>query len=251
MPSAPELRDAERMIRPVEVAHQAKSHDPGRADCYVRITAEIAVNLKGEANRRRDEQRPVKIRRMSVDRVHKKSQPIRHHSFFEQAPGHEPQAAGYTFVIEAMHLAKLHEQILRPFDGASNELRKEHDVESVNAEVALRRLPTTVHLYRVAHGLEGMKRKSDRQDERQSPQGVIPAGETRNRCQAITQEIEVFKNHQHPCICHNAQREIPFAPQTGCPLNQQPREVVDHDGKRQDQNVLRDEVHVEPATCGQ
>ena len=48
---------------------------------------------------------------------------------------------------------------------ASDQLREKHHIERVVAEVPLRLLVTTIHLYHIAHALEGVERQTDGKDD--------------------------------------------------------------------------------------
>src|SRR5882672_9149895 len=60
-----------------------------------------------------------------------------------------------------MLLIKLMEHVLRPFDGTCNQLRIEHHVEGINAEMVFGLLFATVHFNGITHGLEGMEGETD------------------------------------------------------------------------------------------
>jgi hypothetical protein len=62
---------------------------------------------------------------------------------------------------------KLVQNMLRPLDGARHQLRVKHHIQCINAEMFLRFLITTIYLDGIAHGLEGMERKTDRQNDLQ------------------------------------------------------------------------------------
>jgi len=62
-----------------------------------------------------------------------------------------------------MLFAELMEQILRTFNRSSHELRIEHHVKGINAEMVFGLLLTTVHFNGITHSLEGMEGETDRQ----------------------------------------------------------------------------------------
>ena len=98
---------------------------------------------------------------MGVNAIDNRGEPVGYHHLLEQSPDNQLHAAGHGIVIEVVFLAKLVQQILRPFDGAGHELRKEQHVQSEDAEIALRRLVPTIHLDGVAHRLKGVKGEAD------------------------------------------------------------------------------------------
>ena len=67
----------------------------------------------------------------------------------------------------------------------------------------------------------------------------------------FAEEIEVFKQREHAHIREDAQAQTSSPTPALRILDQQPGEIVDQDGKSQDEKVLRDEVHIEHATSRQ
>jgi hypothetical protein len=66
------------------------------------------------------------------------------------------------------------EQVLGSLDGSGHELGKVHDVERVDAEVALGLLSAPINLDDVAETLECVERKADWQGDAQRLDWVVP-----------------------------------------------------------------------------
>ena len=86
-------------------------------------------------------------------------------TFFEQPPQYQLQPVGHAPVFKCEFGVKLVQEVLRAFNRTGNQLRVEHDIERINAEVALGLLIAPVNLNDVAQALEGMEREPDGEDD--------------------------------------------------------------------------------------
>src|SRR4051812_7581932 len=91
-----------------------------------------------------------------------------------------------------------------PLDGSRDELRKKHDIQRVDAEVGLRRLPASVHLDHVAQALEHMKRESQRQRNLQNHQRVMPVDQLGEVRDIGVEEIEVLEEKENADVGKDA-----------------------------------------------
>src|SRR5258707_6009134 len=78
-------------------------------------------------------------------------------SLLEEAAQHELEPIGDAFIGKCVLFAQLMQQVLRPFDGARNELGKEHEIGRAHSELQSRQylvcrllLEKNTHLDRVA-----------------------------------------------------------------------------------------------------
>jgi len=142
-------------------------------------------------------------------------------------------------------------QMLRPLNGAGDELWVEHDVQSVNAEATLCGLPATIDFYRVAHRLEGVKGQADGQGNGQNRQGKIHVQTMRAFGQGATDKVVIFEYREHANVRDKAHKKKHFAPLAFRFLNQNSREVVGDDSEDQDEKIDRDESQVENAARDQ
>src|ERR1041384_7734008 len=103
--------------------------------------------------------------------------------------------------------------------------------------MALRFLVTTIHLDHVAQALEGMERKTDRQNDSQAADLIIPTDHLGEAGGVRVEKVKIFKNEQDRADRENAQRKITFLsyriiglfdPDTGV--------IIDHDRDEQDQD---------------
>lgn len=57
--------------------------------------------------------------------------------------------------------------MLRPLNGSGNQLREKHNIKGINTEMPLSFLPAFVDLYGIAHSLESVEGKPDREENMQ------------------------------------------------------------------------------------
>ncbi len=71
-------------------------------------------------------------------------------------------------LIKVSQGMQLRQKLLRPFDRPRNELREEHDIEGIDADVPFRGIASFIDLDHIGKALEGMegeaKGEGDRED---------------------------------------------------------------------------------------
>src|SRR3982751_4137250 len=92
------------------------------------------------------------INGVDVDR-----QAVRDDDLLEESPECQRETVAHPSRIEMLPLMQLVQHVLWSLDRPGDQLRKIHDVQRVDAEVALCLLATSVHLDYVAKALEGME----------------------------------------------------------------------------------------------
>ena len=105
-----------------------------------------------------------------------------------------------------------------------------------------------IHLDRVAHRLEGVKRKAYRKDNAHVGDGIAPTQPAEDRGEVIVEEIEVLEEAQEAAIGDQAHQQHRLAPAALGSFNQQPGRIIHQDEEQDDENVGRDKGHVEDAT---
>src|ERR1700683_142315 len=78
-----------------------------------------------------------------------------------------------------MPLPKLMQQVLGSLDRTRHQLRKEHYIGGIHDKIPLGLLVSAVNLHYVTQTLKGMKRKPDRQDDRDHRTRQMPAQQVR------------------------------------------------------------------------
>ena len=160
MPSAPEFRNGGGEIRCVEIAHELNPEKPGRARCYHGVAAEVAVYLKGEENRRRNEIPPAGVDILlpaAVYGVNVYAQPVGQNELEKIAPQHQKQAVSEIGKFQLLRHGKLLQKILGPLNRPCDELRKERHEKRIAKEILLRVYVAAVHVDGVAQRLKGVE----------------------------------------------------------------------------------------------
>ena len=161
MPALPEICDAVRDKRIVEVFREVEAQHAAEADRHIGITGKVEVDLESVSNR---------------------AQPSGEHSRCGLCGGYFPEKAdvvgeqdllGETADEAACAFRKQIRRVIAVFqffgnaliadDGTGNQLREERDVGSEVQQIFLCVDFTAVDINRVAHRLKGIKRNANRQ----------------------------------------------------------------------------------------
>jgi hypothetical protein len=92
-----------------------------------------------------------------------------------------------------------------------------------------------------------MKRQSDRQDD---PDRRLPdrqSGLRGDHGERVREEIEILEDKKNQAGRRDADPEQPLLPRASAVLDPHAGKVIDQDGREEDQDVRRNERHVEPA----
>src|SRR5438105_3562124 len=95
--------------------------------------------------------------RIVIDSVNKNGKTVSNNDFLKKAPQHKFYTISYSLIIELMLFIKLIQKILRTFNGASDQLRKEHYIKTVDTKVSFCLLVASIHFNGITHGLESVK----------------------------------------------------------------------------------------------
>src|ERR1051325_7411493 len=248
MPAAPELTDGRGKIRPVEVLHEREAHHFRRAQCDVRVSGKIAVDLNREEVSRHQHRQtgiPIGVR---VNLVDQQGEIVRDDHLLGKPPEHSLQALRGPGAVKLMPGAKLVKQILRPFDGTRTHMRVKQDIKGVDSQVILRRLLPAIDLDRITHGLKSVEGQADRQNQVEIRNGVVPADGLCEGIQVAVGKIEVLEHRQHTHVGCNAESEQECALLPFGLVNENAGHVIDENRECQDQDENGNEVHVENTT---
>ena len=204
VPPPPEFGDRGRVVGGVEVLREAEAQQQCQADGHVRITREVAVDLKGiavdgcQTLHARIERRVVED---AVDEVERDI--VRDDGLLEQTDGDEIDARAEHLARDGDRvLTDLHQKVAGADDRACDQLRKEREVEEVVAPAVDGFERTAVDVDRVAERLEQEERDADGQED------VLEFEESRAEEVAgdLDEEIGVLEVTQHGQIGRDAQR---------------------------------------------
>jgi hypothetical protein len=105
-----------------------------------------------------------------------------------------------------------------------------------------------VNLDHIAQALKGMKRKTNRQNQGEVFNGIIPMKKPGDLGEVGIKKIEIFEDEKDRAGGNNAQDQVPFSPLPLGLLDQKGSRIIDDNGQGQNQNIDRDEGHVKDAT---
>ena len=168
VPAAPEIADARREVRRVEVLHQVEAEDLRRADRDHRVAAEVAVDLQRKRQRRQQQRHAAEGRVVVPDGVHEDRSPVGDDHLQEESPDHQDGALGHAFRVPQLLFVSvlyLGQQVFRTLDGSRHELREERHEQRVAQQVLLRLRVAAVHVDDVAQRLERVERDADGQQQ--------------------------------------------------------------------------------------
>ena len=200
VPATPEVADARRKIRRIEVLHQVEAEDLCRADRDHRVAAEVAVDLQRKRQRRQQQRHAAEGRVVVPDGVHEDRSPVGDDHLQEESPDHQDGALGHAFRVPQLLFVSvlyLGQQVFRTLDGSRHELREERHEQRVAQQVLLRLRVAAVHVDDVAQRLERVERDADGQQQ------VQRAGGADGR----KDHVAVFEHGQDGQVEHDAERE--------------------------------------------
>ncbi len=93
-----------------------------------------------------------------------------------------------------------------------------------------------------------MKRETDRQNQGEGFNGIIPVEKPRNLAEVGIKEIEILKDEKNGAGRNNAEDQLPFSFFPLGLLDQKGSRIIDGNGQGQNQNIDRDKGHVKDAT---
>ena len=76
MPAPPEIWNRSGKIRTVEISHKSVTHHLGTTYCYIGISGEITVNLKGKEDGGNQQTRTVELIGLGVDIIDQQCQSV-------------------------------------------------------------------------------------------------------------------------------------------------------------------------------
>ena len=248
MPAPPKIRHRGRLIGLAKIQIEIEPQDAGRAPGHVGIAREVAVNLEGEGQRGQHQQGAFGVlARVVEDGIDEQGQPVGHHHFLEQAPGHEPQPTHNAGIIERMLAPELRQHVPAALDGPGHQLREKCHEQRKPTEIPLRFQSALVHINDVAHRLKRVERHPHRQQQPQ--RGAHRKRQMQGLGQlphAIAKKIEVLENEQRAQVAGQAEVEPrPPRPPGGQQAHAVAAEVVEQRGGQQQQGIHGPPAHVE------
>ena len=164
MPALPEVRNADRAIRAVEVAREMEPEHKAKTNRHIRIRREVKVNLEHVGKRAPptiDDARSISRKNAVCDNAHL----VCKEDFFGKAKAEKQDAAHKIF--ERMRAGfKFFGNRIVTHNRACHKLREKRHVACECRKVLDRRSRTAINVNRVTHGLERVERNAHRQKNR-------------------------------------------------------------------------------------
>lgn len=230
-----------------EIFHQPDPHHLSRSEGDVGITGEIAIDLNGERQGCKYKRRALMFERRIINGVDELCHSIGNDHLFEHAPCHPFQAVCDAPVFKPMLLMQLVQDILRSLDGSRDQLGVKQNVHREITIMTLGFLVAAKNFDGIAQGLKGVKRQADRQDDLQVLNGVIPADETGKCRKILVRKIEILEKSQHTDVGEDACNQQPAPSSAMRCLDTKPGKIIDGDGDKEYEYVLRYKRHVKVA----
>ena len=173
MPPAPEILHRIRQIRALEIGQQIEAQDLSRSSGNVRISREIAVDLKRIQYRSQNNLHSAEGAELTVDRIHRNRDPVRDQKLLAESP--ENQEAAVPDTLDITHilprkLPNLSQQITAPLDRSLHQLGEESLKQGKPQQIFLCFRPALPYVCQITDGLKGVKGNSHR---KQQPQTVV------------------------------------------------------------------------------
>ena len=153
----------------VKIFRKMKAKHLPQTDRHIRIARKIKIDLKGKRHCSQPRQRHAHIRAAKpFDLIPEYTDLIRQQHFFCQTEQKPLQAMGDT---KSCRLPRVHLflHILITHNRSRDQLWKQAHIHSKRNDIVLRHRLSPVHINRVGHRLERIKRDTDRQCKLQKP----------------------------------------------------------------------------------
>ena len=164
MPALPEVRNANRAVRAVEVAREMEPEHKSKTNRHIRIRREVKVNLEHVGKRAPpavDDARSIGCKNAVCDDAHL----VCKEDLFGKAKAEEQNTAHKVF--ERMRAGfKFFGNRIVTHNRARHKLREKRHITCESRKVLDRRCRTTPHVNRVTHRLERVERDAHRQKNR-------------------------------------------------------------------------------------
>ncbi len=232
MPAPPELLQAGRDIRVIEILRKAEAEQQRDTDGNVGIAGEIEIDLESETIDRQQYRCGIAAGHVVPDRVGGGRERIREHHLLHEAEHDQRDRVRDLLPRQALGMVEFVEELAGAHDRAGHQLREERDEQSVVEQAAARLEFAAVHVDGVAHALECVERDADRQQHIDGAEVQRTAGCCRDVVGAGDHEIRVLEEGKHAQVADHADRDQSLRLQGLREM--QPDPVVEH-GREQDQ----------------
>lgn len=128
VPTLPKVADIARKVRVTEVLHQSDAEKATRTDCYIAITGEVTVDLKGKEKSAHQQIYPTGLCIIGEDDINANGALVGYNNLFEKAPQDLPHTIDGIGIGKRAVLLELRQQVSSALDRASHQLREETEI---------------------------------------------------------------------------------------------------------------------------
>ena len=194
VPTLPKVTDIARKVRVTEVLHQADAEKATRTDCYIAITREVAVDLKGKEKSAHQQVYPTGLCIIREDGINANGALIGYDDLFEEAPQNLSHTVDCISIGKRAVLLELRQQVSRALNRASHQLREETEISKKFYEVVRGRKFLTININGIAECLKGVE--TNAYGKNHVDNGGVEHSEAQSRgkvLQTVGKEVEILK----------------------------------------------------------
>jgi len=198
VPTPPEVPQAERNIRGVEVVRDVEAEEQGQPLGQVGIARKIAIDLHGVGQDAHQHRRRGEPLRRAEGAAHDMlGQVARNDDFLNESPGDEIKGPGE---IRAGHplLFELRQEIPGPQDGAGQDGREKGDVAEHFHQAAFDLGGVAIDVDGVGHALKGEKGDAYRHDDVEQGHRALGVEHPVEPIERDVEHLVIFEENQHP-----------------------------------------------------
>ena len=197
VPATPEIRDAGCQIGIVEVTREANAEEPCCSDGDIAVAGEVGIYLERENEGSVEQTQCSQLGIVVEDKAGDDGAVVGYNHLLTESPQDEAHSLDSLRIGEGAGLLHLRQQIGGTFYGPCYQLGEETDVRGKREQVALGPYLSSVDIYRIAESLEGIEADAHRQDNVHEGPAHFPSEGSKQACEAVDKEIEIFEGAQY------------------------------------------------------
>ncbi len=213
MPSAPEIRDTRCQIRTFKVFIQRDAENLRRARRDIYAAGKIAINLYTVPKRGHCDITAAQRFRKAENIIHHYRYPVGNDHFFERAPKHQLHAEFYPRIGKFIRAEQLLRKRIETPNRPLYDLREKRYEQRQLCQISFRLHLFPVNVNQIAHGLERIKRNTQRQKKPEYWQFPANAQPREQRVQVIADKAGIFQHGKYSEVEQKRRhKDKPFFP---------------------------------------
>ena len=194
VPTLPKVADIARKVRITEILHQSDAEKATRTDCYIAITGEVAVDLKGKEKSAHQQVYPTGLCIIREDSINANGALVGYDDLFEEAPQDLSHTVDRIGIGKRAVLLERRQQVSSALDRACHQLREETEISKKFYEVVRGRKFLAIDINGIAECLKGVE--TNAYGKNHVDNGCVERSETQGRgkvLQTIGTAAEILK----------------------------------------------------------